>query len=440
MNFQLKKPRRRAIVFFARDFLATEFPKVAGTLDDHVRVYITANQREANQVLRYDPSGQVFLLDDADRWPQPQPELEDIAFNSDRFLRNYSQESILKILRVLQGISQECIRKYKIDIYVDEPVSGYPNNYFNRVFSASGAKCLHFQTAWVPGYMFFTADTAQSVPVEVRWHADWEVIIDSHIENRRKGLAKPIYVINYGRRRKRIQDVLLTTGKILYRLLARRNSIYIDSDVSAHLWHTKCLLKSLSSNIYSDVLIAKEGERFVVFPLHYEPESVLNYFSKFQRQEEIAAQILDTLPINFRLILKEHPSQPGALCMPKWDSLVRSKRVISVRGEYDSRKLLNLDIIVVSIASTLALESAVVGRPVGVLGAVHFATMPGVKRLESPGEWLRLLNHQPAALTDIKKWYVEFMRCYAFPGSIMKNNTDLKAINKFLKNVVEDKF
>lgn len=126
--------------------------------------------------------------------------------------------------------------------------------------------------------------------------------------------------------------------------------------------------------------------------------------------------------------------------MPKWDSLVRSKRVISVRGEYDSRKLLNLDIIVVSIASTLALESAVVGRPVGVLGAVHFATMPGVKRLESPGEWLRLLNHQPAALPDIKKWYVEFMRCYAFPGSIMKNNTDLKAINKFLKNVVEDKF
>lgn len=440
MNFDQKEPKRRAVVFFARDFLATEFPKVASMLEDLVHVYITANQREANQVIKHDPNGQVFLLDDADRWPQPQMELDDTAFNRDRFLRNYSKKSIFNILRVLQGISQECLGRYKVEMYVDEPVSGYPNMYFNRVFSASGAKCLHFQTAWVPGYMFFTADAAQAAPVEIGWHADWEVIIDSHIENRRKGLAKPVYVINYGRRLKRIQDVLMTIGKIIYRRSFRQHSIYIDRDVSAHWWHVKCLAKSFLSNIYSSELMAQDGERFVMFPLHYEPESVLNYFSEFQRQEEIAAQILDTLPINFRLILKEHPSQPGALGMQKWDSLVRSKRVISVRGEYDSRKLLNLDVVVVSIASTLALESAVVGRPVGVLGAVHFATMPGIKRLESPREWLNLLDHQPAALCDIKKWYVEFMHLYGFPGGIMKNNTDLKAINKFFRRVIGDKF
>lgn len=439
MNCNQKNIKQRAVVFFARDFLATEFPKVASVLDGFAHVYITANQREANQVLKHDPNGDIFLLDDAGRWPEPQPELDDTAFNRDRFLRNYCQKSILNILRVLQGISRECLGKYKVEMYVDEPVSGYPNMYFNRVFSASGAKCLHFQTAWVPGYMFFTADAAQAAPVEIGWHADWEVIIDSHIENRFKGLAKPVYVINYANRKKRIHDALVTIGKILYRLLWRRREIYIDRDVSAHWWHAKCLVKSFSSKIYSEELTAQEGERFVLFPLHYEPESVLNYFSEFQRQEEIAAQIFDSLPINFRLILKEHPSQPGALGMQKWDSLVRSKRVISVRGEYDSRKLLNLDVIVVSIGSTLALESAVVGRPVGVLGSVHFGTMPGIKRLESPGEWLKLLDYQPAALLDIKKWYAAFMRSYGFPGGIMKNNNDLKAINAFLRRIVEDK-
>jgi hypothetical protein len=440
MNYDQNKLNRKAIVFYSRDFLATEFPKLANTLDGLAHVYITANQREANQVLRHDPNGEVFLLDDADRWPKPQPELADTGFNRDRFLRNYSQESIQTISRVLQGISQECLRKYKVEMYVDEPVSGYPNVYFNRAFSASGAKCLHFQTAWVPGYMFFTADAAQAAPVEIGWHADWEVIIDSHIENRRRGLAKPAYVIEYGRRRKRIQDVLLAIGKILHRLLVRPYAIYIDRDVSAHWWHVKCLLKSFSSKIYAEELIAQDGERFVLFPLHYEPESVLNYFSEFQRQEEIAAQILDTLPINFRLILKEHPSQPGALGMQKWDLLVRAKRVISVRGEYDSRKLLNLDVVVVSIGSTLALESAVVGRPVGVLGAVHFATMPGIKRIKSPREWLTLLDHQPAALPDIKKWYAEFMRLYGFPGVIMKENTNMRAASAIFKRVLENNF
>lgn len=437
MNVDRKMLKQRAIVFFARDFLATEFPKVASMMDGLAHVYITTNQREADQVLRQDPRGEVFMLDDIDRWPQPQPEPDETAFNRDRFLRNYSQSSILNVIRVLQGISQECLGKYQVDIYVDEPVSGYPNLYFNRIFAAAGAKCLHFQTAWVPGYMFFTADAAQAAPVDIRWRADWASIVDTHVDNRQKGLARPAYVIDYGRYRQRIRDAVLTAGKGLYRKLIRRNDFYIDSDAAAHWLHVNCLVRSFSTSRYSPELIGAAGERYVLFPMHYEPESVLNYFSQFQRQEEIAAQILDTLPINFRLILKEHPSQPGALGLPKWRSLVNSERVIALPGSHDARKLLNLDVVVVSIASTLALESAVAGRPVGVLGKVHFASMPGIKHLDSPQEWLTLLDYQPASLLEIKKWYAEFMDRHCFPGSIMRNNTETKTLADCLNLVCE---
>lgn len=428
MNVEDKPMKQRAIVFFARDFLATEFPKVAGMIDGLAHVYITTNLPEADQVLRHDPCGDVFMLDDIDRWPQPQPEPDETAFNRDRFLRNYSQSSILNVIRVLQGISQECLRKYKVDIYVDEPVSGYPNFYFNRVFSAAGVKCLHFQTAWVPGYMFFTSDAAQAAPVDIGWHADWASIIDTHVDNRQKGLARPTYVIEYGRYRQRIRDAVLTAGKGLYRKMMRRNDFYIDSDASAHWLHVNCLIRSFSTARYFPEFVGVTGERYVIFPMHYEPESVLNYFSQFQRQEEIAAQILDTLPINFRLILKEHPSQPGALGLAKWRSMVNSQRVIALPGNHDARKLLNLDVVVVSIASTLALESAVAGRPVGVLGQVHFASMPGIKHLDSPEEWLTLLDSQPATLSEIKSWYAEFMKRQCFPGSVMRNKTETKAM------------
>jgi hypothetical protein len=374
----------------------------------------------------------VYSLDESGRWPEPRPEPAVLAHNCDRFLRGYGRREIEDVLRVLQGISGECLADYRVELYVDEPVSGYPNWYFNRAFAAAGAQCLHFQTAWVPGYMFFTADAAQAEPVALGSEAGLSPIVDAHVESRRKGLARPVYVINYGSRRKRVQDALSTYAKGIYRSLFRRRDFYIDRDASAHWLHAECLRHSFRGRTYSAPPDAVAGERYVLLPLHYEPESVLNYFSAFQRQEEIAAQILDTLPLGFRLILKEHPSQPGALGLAKWRSLVRSERVVSLRGDFDARRLLALDLVVVSIGSTLALEAAVAGRPVGVLGAVHFASMPGIRRLDSPKDWLGLLDHSLAPLSEIKAWYAAFMERHCFPCNIMRGSTDIDSLARCL--------
>lgn len=427
-------PRKpRAIVFFARDFLSTEFPKLSGVLGEYVRVYITANRHEAERVKKSDLEGVVFPLDDVDRWRDAHHEIAGMAYNSDRFLRRYARREIEEVYRVLCGISRECLGKFSVEFYIDEPVSGFPNWYFNSTFSAAGAQCLHFQTSWVPGYMFFTADAAQASPVNVGWNAEWGEIVKTHIESRSKGLAKPVYVINYGSRRKRLQDAVITTAKGVYRTLFRRRDFYIDRDASAHWLHAECLRRSFDGGIYSEPPAGGDGNRYVLIPLHYEPESVLNYFSEFQRQEEIASQILDTMPLNFRLILKEHPSQPGALGLAKWRSLVGSKRVLALRGDFDARSLLKLDVVVVSIGSTLALESVIAGRPVGVLGAVHFASMPGMRRLHSPKDWLTLLEHSPAQLSEISDWYESFMNSYCFPCNIMRNQTDIQTLGQCLK-------
>jgi len=421
-------PLRPAVVFFARDFLADEFPRLAARLNGMDRIYITANRREAQRVRSADPHGTVYSLDDTGRWPDLKPEPVNLAHNCDRFLRGYHQCEIEDVLRVLQGISADCLSKFSVKLYLDEPVSGFPNWYFNRAFAAAGARCAHFQTAWLPGYMFYTADAAQAAPVEMGGGADWRSLVDTHVESRREGLARPVYVINYGSARKRLQGVITTTAKGIYRSLFRRDGFYIDRDAAAHWLHAECLLRSFDRRTYSQPPEFNCGERYVLFPLHYEPESVLNYFSEFQRQEEIAAQILDTLPLGYRLILKEHPSQPGALGLNKWRALVRSKRVLALRGDYDARRLLALDVVVVSIGSTLALEAAVAGRPVGVLGAVHFVAMPGIRRLASPTEWMVLLDHSPSPLPEIKAWYARFMKRHCFRGSIMRGATDIDAL------------
>ena len=151
-------------------------------------------------------------------------------------------------------------------------------------------------------------------------------------------LQKGTYVINYSSINKRIYDIIINSLKLFYRVLFKKKQYYLDADVSAHLIHIKCLYLSIFKK-YSHDPIKSLNYKYVLFPLHYEPESVLNYFSKYTRQEEIASQILDTLPMDYKLILKEHPSQPGALHLNKWDDLRKSKRVVLLKGKYNTKSL-----------------------------------------------------------------------------------------------------
>lgn len=415
-------PSRDAIVYFARDFLAVEFAKFRAHFADLRRVYITVSDRESQIIAEADPAGEVLCLDLSG--PDRGLVHETPAVNLDRFLRHLETAEIQSVVSGVARICQDVTARYDVRFYMDEPVSGYSNWEFNRVFTAAGALCLHFQTSWVPGYLFFCADSAQREPLALNLLSGGGAIAHAHVETRRTGLGRPLYVLSYGMVHQRVKDLLLTTGKIVYRALFRRKAAYIDSDLSPHLTHAKCLLLSLFSRYSSDPADVT-GAKYVVFPLHYEPESLLNYFSPYLRQEEIASQILDTLPADYTLILKEHPSQPGALHLSKWKEVRKARRVAILRGDYPAARLMGHRPVVVSIGSTFALEAALAGCPVGVLGDVHFRDAPGVNRLQRPGDWPSLIGMPAVSPDQVADWYGDFHDRYCFKGNIMRDRTNI---------------
>jgi Capsule polysaccharide biosynthesis protein len=427
-------PMPKAVVFFARDFLAQEFSKIGLLFSDYSRVYITANQAEIRTIKQIDPNGEICQIVEESATLVNHNTSRERGFNDDRVLRLLGTKQLSAIVGPIEALCSYLTAKYDIRYYFDEPVSGFANFAFNRAFTSAGAVCLHFQSSWIPGFMFFTSDQAQRLPVALYLEHNNPERVKQHVEARRDGLARPLYVLNYGSVRKRLVDIFGTLSKVVYRRLFRRAALYIDRDVQAHLFHLRSLVWSFLGRYSRDLAAGKYAElRYVVFPLHYEPEAVLNYFSKFQRQEEIAAQILDSLPLGYELILKEHPSQPGALHSPKWASLRKSRRVILLRGDYDARRLFSLRPITVSIASTFALEAAVAGCPVGVLGGVHFLEMPGIMPLSDPAEWTKLLNATPASIEDIVRWYERFLAKYCFEGNFMRGQTTLPQLNEMVK-------
>lgn len=423
------KNRPDALVFFARDFLALEFSKLGVQFKQYKRVYLVTSGGEAASVRLNDPDGDIYSLLDIfnNQDGSCHHGLDQSGIAEDRILRFSSTKEINRMVATLDKMLEILEDTYTVVLYMDEPVSGYSNYRFNKRFNENGAICLHFQTSWLPGLMFFSSDCAQRVIPVVNKVADGVSRVNDHIREREQGKAKPLYVINYGGSFRKVKDIGMNTMKALYRKLMRRDSFYLDRDCSAHILHSKSLLANFKGGYFNTQSIVQgslSDGKFVLYPLHYEPEAVLCYFGDYHRQVEIAEQLLDTLPRGYRLILKEHPSQPGALNLAKWHSVTSSSRVIKVAGADSASPYLGLDLIVVSVGSTLALEAALAGRPSGVLSDVHFAGMPGVLRLGSPAEWQALIDQSPVDISHISEWYGQFLNRHGISGNFMRGGTD----------------
>lgn len=430
----------RAAIFFARDFPSIEFPKMRPAFADVARVYLVMNEREAANVRANDADGEVIVIDRDG--PSDATLIDDAeAISRDRFLRLMENGDVEAARRAIAAASDKVLKRYRPAYYVDEPVSGYANEIFNKRFAEAGALCLHFQIAWLPGYCFFVRDKAQNEPVRLDMLPDSTELVRKHIELRAAGLARPVYVLPYDRLLPRIRALGLTLGKALYRVLFRRNSAYIDRDPSPHIFHARCLARSIFGRYSSDPAKSCEDVRYVIFPLHYEPEALLKYFSRFYRQEEMASEILDSLPSGFKLVLKEHPSQPGALLLPKWADLRASKRVVVLRGDYRVAPLMKHDTVVVSLGSTFSLEAALAGCAVGVFGDVHFKNAPGVVRIDRPGDWRKILDQPRGSPEAITTWYADFLTRHCFAGNFMRGGTwfgDLPGLGAALRKHVSE--
>lgn len=415
----------RAAIFFARDFLADEFSRLGSAMGARPRVYIVMNAGEAARVRSGDPAGEVFVIGES---PAAAVLLADSdAINRDRTLRFAEPAEIAEVrARIAATCHAVLARHPEPAFYFDEPVSGYANEAFSREFSSAGALALHFHSTWLPGLMFFTNDWGQARPVPLNLGLGSRALVTEHIAARAQGGALPHYVLSYGKISTRVRDMALTQAKAVYRRYARRGGSYIDRDPEAHRFHAHALKASLAGG-YSPDPVGPDGATgagpMVVFPLHYEPEALLNYFSPYLRQEDVAARLLDTLPPDGTLVLKEHPSQPGALMLPKWRDLVRAGRVVALPGTYPATRLLAARPTVISLGSTFALEAALAGCPTGILGTVHFGDLPGISRITRPEDWVALFDRPTATADMVADWYAAFLARYAFAGNFMRGRT-----------------
>lgn len=421
-----------SILFYARDFLSQEFPALAPYLPGYERVYIVTKQSEADNVAGLDPQGHVFDLGAYIRDTTPQMVVRDATFVQmhtlvarDRYLRRMTPPQIVQVVHGLRRMMDDIKARFEIKFYFDEPVSGFINDAINRWVRAAGGQCCHFQTTWLPGHMFFAADAGQTEPVALNMMENTEAKIETHIAQRLKNQALPAYLHNYNSPFRTLKEAARFAAMGLNRM-RRKSSIFIDADPWPHFFQARCLWLSLFARYDSIAAFKKlEDPKLVVFPLHYEPEAVIYYFSEFTNQLDLASAIFDRLPPDTYLVLKEHPSQPGATRLPKWRELVANERVKIIKGTDKLADLLAFESAVVSIASTAALEAAMLGRPAYVVGTPHFRHFPGVTPIDDINTLEIDWDQAPVSHDKMAQWYGAYLDANAAPLQIMRGRTNI---------------
>ena len=124
-------------------------------------------------------------------------------------------------------------------------------------------------------------------------------------------------------------------------------------------------------NVLSDV---SEGYSYLFYPLHYEPEATLLYFSEqYQNQLHNIEMICRCLRFDQFLVVKEHPQQPGMLLRADFAALrKRHKNLIFLNSSFSTQKVLIGSEAIVTLTSTSGWEGLISGKPVLLLGTIFY--------------------------------------------------------------------
>lgn len=129
------------------------------------------------------------------------------------------------------------------------------------------------------------------------------------------------------------------------------------------------------------------GENYFLYPIQFHPEAsssiyAPDYVDEFNNIRSIAFR----LPIDTKLVVKEHPSATGNQKVEFYKKLSWLPNVILVAPEVPIKPLIRNAIALITATSTAGFEAAVLDKPVILLGRAFYSYFPNVKLINSPHE------------------------------------------------------
>lgn len=124
------------------------------------------------------------------------------------------------------------------------------------------------------------------------------------------------------------------------------------------------------------------SEKFVLFPLHIQPEaSTLIWAPFFVNQLEVVNSLAKSVPVDYKVYVKEHRANFGNRGMAYYRELKKNPNVKILAPWENTQKLIQKSSIVVTITGTVGWESILWEKPVITMGNVFFNAFDHVRQI-----------------------------------------------------------
>ncbi|MDO8562014.1 MAG: hypothetical protein Q7S05_04290 [bacterium] len=153
-----------------------------------------------------------------------------------------------------------------------------------------------------------------------------------------------------------------------------------------------------------------EGEPFAFFPLQYEPEvTLLAQAPLMADQAWVARQIARSLPVGWKLYIKEHPQMSEFRPRSYYKALKKNPNVRIINPAVKSFSLIEASRLVVVITGTAGFEAILLKKPVVTLGGTFFNDLSFVKNCKNISELPYLVKEQTEKFKHDEKELLHFL-------------------------------
>ncbi|MDO8667854.1 MAG: hypothetical protein Q7K35_02015 [bacterium] len=123
------------------------------------------------------------------------------------------------------------------------------------------------------------------------------------------------------------------------------------------------------------------NEDFAYFPIHQEPENATLLYAPFYKDQLwLIKQMARSLPLNFKLYLKEHPTMHGHRLRRFYKELKKIPNIKLIKPEIESSSLIINAKLIFTISGTTGWEAVQLKKPIVVFSDVFYSYLPMVKK------------------------------------------------------------
>jgi len=175
-----------------------------------------------------------------------------------------------------------------------------------------------------------------------------------------------------------------------------RSKIKVLIKEIAYSIKTKYREKFVNKNLKKEI----PTSQFIYFPLHQEPERTTLLGSPyFTNQLETICHILKSLPVGYKLLVKEHPTQSirGWRSISYYERLINLPNLELIHPSVSNEELIKKSSLVITIAGTAGLEATFYGKPSIIFSDLGYSLLPSVHKIKSLEDLSHTIN---VALND----------------------------------------